>query len=267
MTSSSHKQELSSRTNAEDYQSRAIPFLAAFNDIETHLRITLDAKRSDSFWWMVDRAVDKHLLSRRQGEVLKDYGNLRNAISHGRYHDGEPIAEPHPVVVEDIEMLRGILMDPPVALSILQPTDVVSLTPSSAISEALRVIRKQGYAQIPVYEDNKFVQLLTTNTISRWVARDLADNNTLDARTIGDVLAMVDKVDEAVFLARDTTAQEAVDALISPDKNGRLPYSAIVTETGNRNQRPLRIITSSDLAVLIDSLSMEQIPAPLVDMS
>lgn len=245
----------SSNSDASSYQSRAIPFLAAFNDIETHLRTALDAKRSDSFWWMVDRAVDKHLLSRQQGEVLKDYGNLRNAISHGRYHEGEPIAEPHPAVIEDIEMLRGILMDPPRALSILESTDVVTLTPASEVSKALRVIRLQGFAQIPIYEDHKFIQLLTTNTISRWVAKDLADNNVLDARTIGDVLKMVKKVDDAVFLSRDITAQEAVDALINPDKNGRLPYAAIVTETGNRNERPLRIITSSDLAVLIEALN------------
>src|SRR5690625_7423017 len=85
MTSSNS--DASRNSDASSYQSRAIPFLAAFNDIETHLRIALDAKRSDSFWWMVDRAVDKHLLSRQQGEVLKDYGNLRNAISHGRYHE------------------------------------------------------------------------------------------------------------------------------------------------------------------------------------
>lgn len=145
----------SSNSDASSYQSRAIPFLAAFNDIETHLRIALDAKRSDSFWWMVDRAVDKHLLSRQQGEVLKDYGNLRNAISHGRYHEGEPIAEPHPAVIEDIEMLRGILMDPPRALSILESTDVVTLTPASEVSKALRVIRLQGFAQIPIYEDHR----------------------------------------------------------------------------------------------------------------
>ncbi|MEY8577650.1 CBS domain-containing protein [Corynebacteriaceae bacterium 6-324] len=241
----------------QKYQSRAIPFLSAFNDIETHLRIVLEAKRSDSFWWMVDRAVDKHLLSRRQGEVLKDYGNLRNAISHGRYNDGEPIAEPHPVVVKDIEMLRGLLIDPPSALSILQPTNVVSLSPNSPVADALKVIREEGFAQIPIYEENKFVQLLTTNTISRWVANDLADNNALDARTIQDVLGMVTKTDQAVFLARDISAQEAVDALISPDKEGRLPYAAIVTESGERNQKPLRIITTSDLAVLIDSLSLE----------
>ena len=117
------------------------------------------------------------------------------------------------------------------------------------------VIRLQGFAQIPIYEDHKFIQLLTTNTISRWVAKDLADNNVLDARTIGDVLEMVKKIDDAVFLSRDITAQEAVDALINPDKNGRLPYAAIVTETGKRNERPLRIITSSDLAVLIEALN------------
>ena len=146
-------------------------------------------------------------------------------------------------------------MDPPRALSILESTDVVTLTPASEVSKALRVIRLQGFAQIPIYEDHKFIQLLTTNTISRWVAKDLADNNVLDARTIGDVLEMVKKIDDAVFLSRDITAQEAVDALINPDKNGRLPYAAIVTETGKRNERPLRIITSSDLAVLIEALN------------
>lgn len=249
--------DLEDAKTEQKFQSRAIPFLSAFNDIETHLRIVLEAKRSDSFWWMVDRAVDRHLLSRRQGEVLKDYGNLRNAISHGRYNDGEPIAEPHPVVVKDIEMLRGLLIDPRSALSILQPTNVVSLSPDSPVTDALKVIREEGFAQIPIYEDNKFVQLLTTNTISRWVATDLADNNALDARTIADVLAMVKKIDQAVFLAREVTAQEAVDALISPDKVGRLPYAAIVTENGERNQKPLRIITTSDLAILIDSLSLE----------
>ena len=243
--------------NSEKYKSRATPFLAAFNDIEAHLRVALKAKRSDSFWWMVDRAVDKHLLSRRQGEVLKDYGNLRNAISHGRYNDGEPIAEPHPVVIENIEMLRSLLIDPPVALTILKPSEVISLSPNSPIAAALRVIREEGYAQLPIYEDKKFVQLLTTNTISRWVANDLADNNSLDAVTVGDVLNMVTKKDEAVFLARNITAQEAVDALISPDKEGRLPYAAIVTEDGEKDQKPLRIITPSDLAVLLDSLRLD----------
>ena len=239
-------------------QSRAIPFLAAFNDIETHLRITLEAKRSDSFWWMVDRAVDKHLLSRRQGEDLKDYGNLRNAISHGRYNDGEPIAEPHAVVVKNIELLRGLLVDPPLAISILDTAEVIRLTPESSIEDALQVVREEGFAQIPIYdEQGKFVQLLTTNTISRWVAIDLADNKALDARTIADVLKIVNKIDTAVFLARDTTAQEAVDELTTPDKNGRVPYAAIVTETGDKHQKPLRIITASDLAVLIDSLSLE----------
>src|SRR5699024_12296669 len=119
-------------------------------------------------------------------------------------------------------------------------------------SEALRGSREDCCAQIPVYENKKLSQRGTTNPISRRVAIDLADKYSRGARTIGDVLAMVEKVDQAVFLARDITAQQAVDALITPDKKGRLPYAAIVTETGSRDGQPLRIITASDLAVLIE---------------
>ena len=78
---------------------RATAFLAAFNDIEQHLRSTLKAENSDSFWRIVDKARDKHILSSKQAEALKDFSNLRNAISHGRYYKSEPIAEPHEAVL------------------------------------------------------------------------------------------------------------------------------------------------------------------------
>ena len=74
---------------------RATAFLAAFNDIEQHLRSALNAENSDSFWWIVDKARDKHVLSSKQAEALKDFSNLRNAIAHGRYYKSEPIAEPN----------------------------------------------------------------------------------------------------------------------------------------------------------------------------
>ncbi|MCG7444708.1 hypothetical protein [Corynebacterium sp. ACRPO] len=45
---------------------RATAFLTAFNDIEQHLRSALNAENSDSFWWIVDKARDKHMLSGKQ---------------------------------------------------------------------------------------------------------------------------------------------------------------------------------------------------------
>lgn len=237
--------------------SRAIPFLAAFNDIEAHLRVVLDAKRSDSFWWMVDRARDRHLLSGRQAEVLKDYGNLRNAISHGRYNDGEPIAEPHPEVVKEIENLRVILTNPPQALEVLGRQEVQTVAPDTSVKEVLALIASNDYSQIPVYAGNEFKQLLTTNTITRWVAADLGDNNQIDAATVSEVLKFGEPLDQAVFLPRTVTAQEALDALSEPDAQGTHPFAAIVTETGKPHQSPLRIITTADLGQLIDAVEWD----------
>ena len=46
----------------EAYSNRAVPFLAAFNDIESFLRTELNAKKSDSFNWMVSKAEKNHCL-------------------------------------------------------------------------------------------------------------------------------------------------------------------------------------------------------------
>lgn len=232
-------------------------FFAAFNDIEQHLRSRLNAKNSDSFWWMADRAVERHILSGKQAETLKDYSNLRNAIAHGRYYDGDPIAEPHPRVVESIEGLRDLLINPPTAFTILGGQDVAVLAPDAPISQALSLIAQHDFSQIPIYENGSFLQLLTTNVITRWVAADLEDNNQLDAVTVREVLAFGEPADRAVFLDRRAIAQEAIDALTNPAKDGTHAFAAVMTEHGKKNQTPIRIITPSDLSELIDAVEWE----------
>lgn len=45
--------------------------------------------------------------------------SLRNAISHGRFYDDRPIAEPVQAVMAEIERLRDQITAPPKALAIL----------------------------------------------------------------------------------------------------------------------------------------------------
>ena len=42
--------------------------------------------------------------------------------------------------------------------------------------EAFNVIKDKDFSQIPIYDEGRFTALLTTNTIARWVAGDLSDN-------------------------------------------------------------------------------------------
>lgn len=232
-------------------------FFAAFNDIEQFLRQAIGAKNSDSFWWMVDRAHDKHLLSKRQAEQLKDISNLRNAIAHGRYYDDEPIATPHPQVVNQLENLQRLLTDPPSALSLLPHNEVATLSPDADILDALSLINKTGYSQIPIYDSGTFTALLTTNAIARWVAADLGDDGAIGAASVSTVLAMTERKDRAEFLPRAATAQEVVDALTEPAKDGTHPSAVLLTENGKPSQRPVAIATPADLAVLVDALEWE----------
>lgn len=234
---------------------RAIPFLAAFNDIEAYLRESLGAKKSDSFRWMVDQAKRRHLVSEDQADDLKEFGELRNAISHGLYTDDmRPIAEPLPETVAEIDFIRNILRNPPIALAVLGNHDVKVFSPADDIRGVLKIIRTTQISQFPIYDQGRFVDLLTTNTIARWVANDLDDNDHLDAISVAEVLHYAESNDRAVFLPRDVTAQEVLDALTTPAKDGSLPRAALLTEHGKKSQRPIRVVGGSDMAVLMDAV-------------
>ena len=232
-------------------------FFAALNDIEQFLRQAIGAKNSDSFWWIVDRAHDKHLLSKRQAEQLKDVSNLRNAIAHGRYYDNQPIATPHPQVVDQLEDLQRLLTDPPTALSLLSQGEVTTLSPDADILEALALINETGYSQIPVYDSGTFTALLTTNAIARWVAADLSDDGVIGAASVSAALDMAERKDRAEFLPCTATAQEVIDVLTEPAADGTHPSAVLLTEHGKPTQRPVGIATPADLAVLVDAVEWE----------
>lgn len=235
---------------------RAIPFLAAFNEIEQFLRQELNAKKSDGFSWMVRQAQRRHLVRTDHAEALQAFADLRNAISHGTYRENQPIAEPLAETVEEISRIRDLLLDPPLALGILGPHAVRSFAPGDDIREALGIIRTTRISQFPVYESGTFRALLTTNTIARWVAADLDDNDHLDGRTVREVLEYAEDNDFAVFLPRTATAQEVVDELTTPARDGSLPRAALLTEHGRANQKPLRVVGGSDMAALLDAIAL-----------
>lgn len=230
---------------------RAIPFLAAFNEIEQYLRQELGARKSDGFSWMVRLAHRKHLIRDPQAEALQAFADLRNAISHGTYRNNLPIAEPLPETVAEIGRIRDLLLDPPQALEVLGPHQVRSFTTGTGIREVLHVIRNSRISRFPIYRDGKFEALLTTGTIARWAASDLADNSRLDARTVAEVLDFAEDDEQPVFLPRRATAREAIDALTMPRRDGRLPRAVLLTEHGRADQRPLRMIGGADLGILL----------------
>lgn len=233
---------------------RAVPFLAAFNDIEAFLRTALGAKKTDGFNWMVSKAERNHIITTGQANDLKEFAGLRNAISHGEYQDFRPIAEPLPETVEEIEKIRDQLLHPALAIDVIGHQNVITFAPDEDIHEALDSIHATEISQFPIYEGKQCIGVLTTNTIARWLADELGEDDSIRNTTIRHVLTFNERKDKAVFLPRSATAAEVIAALTKPDKKQTMPRLVIITEHGHNNQKPLCVITPSNLVTLFDAV-------------
>lgn len=228
-------------------------FMAAFNTIEDTLRSQVGAEKHVEFKKVVHQAGSKWLTSSQRNALLA-LTDLRNALVHERYRNGEPIADPHDEVVVDIEELASQVARPPTATAALpqaKPTVVDSQTP---IQGALSLMHEKDYSQLPVYDDGRYTGLLTTNTIARWVAARFAElDNVAEAVTVGAVLQHREATDDARLVPRAITCVEAI-GLLAPAGDATRPTALIISQNGRATDTPLCIVTPSDVGELHNAL-------------
>jgi len=216
-----------------------------------YLRNRLDAPHHDSFSRMVREAERRHILRPKPADTLLEYAELRNAISHGQYDaQFHPIAEPNVETLATIEKLRDELLHPQSALQILGSQKVSTYLPVTTVGELLHA--KHG--KYPVYSEGSFVALLYDADIVAWLNRQQASSPgvvTLDLKTPISALISPSAAKRCVFIDRDATASAVIKILTTPI-DGHLPRAGIINESGRPRQKPLRIVTGTELALLVE---------------
>ncbi|MBQ1028487.1 CBS domain-containing protein [Micromonospora sp. C97] len=230
-------------------------FLAAFNDIENHFRSTLRADVAVGFAQLIRDYGQRRTLSQQQRNALVAFASLRNAISHGTYYGGRPIADPVETVVQEIEHLRQQIVEPPLALTVLKSGKVCAVRPDDPISIALEHVRAFGYSQLPVYDDG-YVGVLTTNAIARWLADQMTRNTGMaEEEPVRQVLRFAEPGEGAVLVPRAITVVEAIDLLSQSCLAGQQSMALIITQNGRRTDKPLRLVVPFDLPILTQALA------------
>lgn len=229
-------------------------FINAFNEIEAHLRRKLQADDAVPFLDLVAR-FQPNRLTNNQVDALKAFSRLRNAIQHGRYYDGKPIAEPVLEIVERIEKVREQILHPPTAYAQFRGQQPSTFLHTAALSDVLAEIREFDYSQFPIYDDNgQYQGMLTTNCIARWLADRLAVDGLVESQPISAAMIFAEVHESGIFLPKTTSAAEAIRRL-TPRQDGKLPPIAlIITETGRREEKLLAIVVAGDLPALTAAL-------------
>ena len=238
--------------------SLGVRFLSAFNDIESHFRASIDVNGALTFTALTQKYVDRHRPIRPQRDALAAFALLRNAIAHGRYYNGQPIAEPVEQVVLQIEQLRDQLRQPPTALSVAAVRNVVTVRDFDSVGTALEHVRTHDFSQFPVYDShNAYQGLLTTNTVARWLASQLRDQGGLaEDQTVAEVLHFAETHERATFLPRPASIVVALQALTHPPQSERAPTALLITHSGRESEQPLALLVVDDIPELVARVSL-----------
>jgi predicted transcriptional regulator len=223
-------------------------FMAAFNDVEHHLRKVVGNGEYERFSNLRRMARDAKITTAKQDEQLGAFGNLRNAISHGRYEQGRPMADPVDSVAKDMEALREAIIQPPTVGDVICGRQAVEFSIDEPLSTALRYVLEHSYSQFPIRDQGQFVVLLTTNAIARWLAHQMdLHGGMAESEAVGEVLRHVEADEQAVLLARDSRLVEALERLSPPDPSVPGCTAVVVTHNGRPTDKTLGLITHADI--------------------
>lgn len=208
------------------------------------------------FYQLVD---DTKLINREQKRRLKELADLRNVIAHHPYNDDdEPYATPREETVRWIEAQADIIEKPPVVLSALKLQPPAVLSGTDRLLKFLNIVgAPYNFSQSPYRQTCGELGLITTNAVARW----LAMQHQGDGFISGDV--SIDQVVAAGAEFRDRVAiknrtLKVVDALrlFSGDQENEPPSAILMTETGSGREKPLGLITPSDIPAMTNLLGV-----------
>jgi CBS domain-containing protein len=225
-------------------------FLKAFANLERWLRRSTNSERAVPFYQLVERAAELLPAARRFRDDLKEFADLRNAIIHERT-DGHPIAEPNARVVEDIQRLEALLTSPPMVVSHFQRR-VVTAEDTWPLSSAVKLMEARSFSQLPVTRADRFVALLTANTITRWLGAKAAEAIVnINQATIADVLKHTEDSENYVFIGRTSSLFDALAKFGDFEERGKPLDAILITHNGKATESLLGIITIFDVPKML----------------
>lgn len=229
-------------------------FLNSFSEIENYLQRYTNTSKHESFSNLVNKASRTNSIVREYKTDLFELKDLRNAIVHER-SNGHIIAEPHDKTVELIQKIEKLLKDPPKVLPTFRKK-VLTLYNDNTLYDAVRLMSRKSYTQIPILdEEERYLDLLTSNTIVRWLGANVPpDSGQIQNVDIDEVLKYKESSNVCLFITAQTNFLEVLEIFDKYKNMAKKLEALIITENGRDDEEFMGIITNWDLPVIYDAL-------------
>ena len=220
-------------------------FESLYNEIDNYLRKMTGKEKKVPFFCVVNEYFGKRNPLSKEETILRNVGDLRNCIVHGKTKPYEYCAIPTEVIVEEMERILKRLKDPTLVIPKFQKkVERVGVTDS--IAHVLKRINEYDFSQFPVYDDKGFKGLLTENGLTRWLAFHVVNKLSLvdlTEVTVKEALKEEEKRKNWAFMGKDKTVGELKENF---SKNTFLE-AVLITETGKQTESLIGIATRWDI--------------------
>jgi len=221
-------------------------FVAVYNEIDVWLRGRSKAAHEQGFTRLVDAVSHSHPGAKRHSQTLKRLATLRNFVVHEHRHQA-PLAAATQHALKQLIKIRNELVSPPLLLSISnRPVELCR--PDDPIGQAVKLMHDGSFSQLPVYEGQRFIGLLTAETVARWLASSFAGGQQLvEEKPVAEVLLHQEYPGNHVFVTRTASVFDALAEFDKSLRRGARLDAILLTESGRATEAPIGIITIHDI--------------------
>ncbi|MCC3295892.1 hypothetical protein LJ756_14825 [Arthrobacter sp. zg-Y411] len=238
-------------TQSESSFDPARRFLNAYHQIERILRRQQGVGNDVGFARLVK---NDNRLVRAQVEKLLDLTDLRNAIAHTPYSEtDEPYANPREETVRWIEAQVDIIENPPKVLPALHLVPPTTLVSNDRLSTFLELVgNPHNYSQTPFRRTNGELGLITTNAVARWLASQYEHSQgyLADDVSVSEVAdSGSESTDVMIIRGKKTRVADALNIFAGSSRTAP-PAAILITDSGKNHEKPLGIVTPSDIPTM-----------------
>lgn len=233
-------------------------FMSAFNDVEDYLKSVVYAgkdvgdvgfmKTLDAFRTQRSRDLAPH-----HYDELRVLAKVRNSLTHERHFNDRRLAVPTETAIDAMRRVRDRLLNPPTAIAVLRSQKPMVVESDLSVRAALDIMYEKDFSQLPVYDDETYVGLLTTNTVARWVADEMRQHDGLVEDASIAVALRYQETELVRHVSRKISSTQALRTFVEAAERGKPLAALIVTETGKPHQRPIAVVTPADLPALAET--------------
>jgi predicted transcriptional regulator len=227
-------------------------FLNIYNEIDEYMRNKLNKGYGIGHTDLIDYLSNKDCVIYVNRRKLKQFAKLRNAIVHDSKKNAYPIAEPHPIIVEEYKKILNHLKNPPNALFIAVPGDrIFTADLNDKAIDIINIMNEKCFTHVPVFDKGNFVGVFSENTMFTYLAKNksiILDSNTT-LNKFRDILG-IDKHDteQFQFISKNKSVYEVEELFRKFLSNRERLATVFITENGAQNEKLLGLITAWDVA-------------------